>query len=88
MIRRDRTQERLIALFLLGVLVLTPPLLLVFNQPIRVLGIPILYLYLFLAWTVLIGAAAVVARGIAAADVDSDGNRYPSSQARQRTRDA
>jgi hypothetical protein len=92
MIRRGRTPERLIALFLLGVLLLNPPFLLVFNHPIRVLGIPILYLYLFLAWIVLIAVAAAVARGIHAGDVEIDAKFGSSTEgglrAGERTRDA
>ena len=61
---RGRTHERLCALFLLGVALLLPPLLLVFNHPVRVLGVPVLYLYVFLAWALIIALAAAVARTI------------------------
>ena len=64
MLRHDRTREYLIALFLLGVLLLVPPFLLVFNRPVQVLGLPLLYLYLFAAWAGLIALGAVVARRI------------------------
>jgi hypothetical protein len=64
MLRNDRTREYLIALFLLGVLLLVPPFLLVFNRPVQVLGLPLLYLYLFVAWTGLIVLSAVIARRI------------------------
>ena len=64
MLRHDRTREFLIALFLFGVLLLVPPFLLVFNRPVRVLGLPLLYLYLFAAWTGLIALGAVIARRI------------------------
>jgi hypothetical protein len=55
-----RTRELLIALFLLGVLLLVPPLLTVFNKATRILGIPTLYLYLFAVWAALIGLVAFV----------------------------
>ena len=64
MVRRDTTHERLVALFMLGVLLLVPPVLVVFNRVERVLGVPLLYLYLFAAWALLIGLAALVARRI------------------------
>ena len=54
MSRPGLTHERLVALFLLGVLLFTPPFLSIFNTPDRILGIPSLYLYLFAAWTLLI----------------------------------
>jgi fatty acid desaturase len=64
MIRRDRSNERLVALFLLGALLLLPPLLLIFNRPERILGIPLLYLYIFAVWASLIVLAALIAHRI------------------------
>jgi hypothetical protein len=46
--------QRLVALFLLGNLLFNYPLLALFNRPDAVLGIPILYLYVFGAWGLLI----------------------------------
>jgi len=69
MSRPGLTQERLIALFLFGALLFTPPLLGVFNTPARVIGIPTLYLYLFAAWTLLIVVVALV---IESSDADDD----------------
>lgn len=48
------TSRRLAALFVLGVAALFPPLLGAFNRPGSFLGIPILPLYLFTAWGVLV----------------------------------
>ena len=70
MLRHDRTREHLIALFVLGVLLLVPPFLLVFNRPVRVLGLPLLYLYLFAAWTWLIALGALIAWRIDRDDAD------------------
>lgn len=64
MIGPHRTREHLIALFLLGALLLLPPILSIFNQPVRVLGVPVLYLYLFFAWATLIALAAAATRRI------------------------
>jgi hypothetical protein len=58
--RPGLTQERLVALFLFGVLLFTPPILSIFNVPDRIVGLPSLYLYLFAAWTLLILLVAVV----------------------------
>ncbi|MBF0167790.1 MAG: hypothetical protein HQL45_09180 [Alphaproteobacteria bacterium] len=41
-------------LFLLGLLLFLPPILTLFSRPILVFGIPLFYLYLFLAWAALI----------------------------------
>ena len=51
--------ERLVALFILGVLLFSPPFLLIFDNATTVVGIPVLYLYLFVAWAVLIGLLAL-----------------------------
>ncbi len=51
--------ERLVALFLLGILVLNPPFLLIFDKSAEISGIPVLYLYLFVAWAVLIALLAL-----------------------------
>lgn len=60
MIRPSLARERLIALFVLGVLLLMPPFLGIFNRPLRVFGLPLLYVYLFGAWAGLIALVALV----------------------------
>jgi hypothetical protein len=50
--------ERLVALFILGLLLLSPPFVLIFDTPSEVAGIPVLYLYLFIAWAALIALLA------------------------------
>ncbi len=52
--------EKLGALFLLGVLMFSPPLMGIFDAGahVTVLGVPLLYFYLFCAWAVCIGLAA------------------------------
>jgi hypothetical protein len=55
----SRTRELLVALFVLGVVLLAPPLLIVFNKATRVLGVPTLYLYLFAVWAALIALVAL-----------------------------
>jgi hypothetical protein len=52
--------QRLAALFLLGWLVFNYPLLALFNRTAEVLGIPLLYAYIFGAWLALIALMAVV----------------------------
>lgn len=46
--------ERSIALFLLGILLFNPPLLSIFSGDVVIAGVPLLYIYLFLAWAVFI----------------------------------
>jgi hypothetical protein len=56
------TGDRLIAVFLLGVLLLTPPMMAIFNVGQLVFGIPLLYLYLFGAWILLVGLMPLILR--------------------------
>jgi hypothetical protein len=67
MSRPGLTHERLVALFLFGVLLFAPPFLGIFNTPDRILGVPSLYLYLFAAWTLLI---VLVTLAIESSDAD------------------
>lgn len=55
MIQPNIKGQRLAALFLLGFLLLNYPLLGLFASPVRILGIPVLYAYVFIVWAVLIG---------------------------------
>jgi hypothetical protein len=52
--------QRLTALCLLGFLLFNYPVLALFHQPRSVLGIPILYAWIFFAWAVLIALMAWV----------------------------
>ena len=53
----SKISRRLAALFVVGIAALYPPLLGAFNHPASFLGIPLLPLYLFTAWGVLIVVA-------------------------------
>jgi hypothetical protein len=57
-----RTGERLVALALLGFLLFNYPVLSLFDTGGQVLGIPLLYAYLFVSWGLLIALMALVVR--------------------------
>jgi hypothetical protein len=59
--RRDRPPrgDRLIALFLLGLVLFNPPLLLAFGAPGSLAGWPALLLYIFGAWLAIIALLAL-----------------------------
>ncbi len=64
MMRSRLVAQRLAALFLLGCLLFNYPLLALFNRDAEVLGIPLLYAYVFGAWLALIVLMALaVERG-------------------------
>ena len=60
MIRPSIKGQRLVALFLLGLLLFNYPLLDLFAGRGQVLGIPLLYLYVFGVWALLLALMAVV----------------------------
>jgi len=60
MIRPSIKGPRLVALFLLGFLLLNYPLLHLFAGPGRLFGVPLLYLYIFAVWALLIALMALV----------------------------
>jgi hypothetical protein len=55
--------QQLIALFLVGCLFFNYPLLALFSQDGLVAGIPLLYVYIFITWAVLIGLLATIIEG-------------------------
>jgi len=57
-----RRGERLIALLIAGVVLLNFPLLSVFSGTRPVFGIPLLYLYLFSVWILIIWIMALILR--------------------------
>jgi len=58
--RHTLTGQRLLALFFIGCLLLNFPILSLFSTEGMVWGIPLLYVYLFLAWGLLIALMALV----------------------------
>jgi hypothetical protein len=53
------TNSWLVTAFLLGCLLLTYPLLSLFDRIETLFGVPLLYLYLFVAWALLIAIMAI-----------------------------
>jgi hypothetical protein len=53
--------QRFGALCMLGMLLFNYPILALFNVPGTLLGVPVLYAYLFAAWAALIGLLAFIA---------------------------
>jgi hypothetical protein len=58
----DETKaQRFVALCMLGLVLFNFPILALFNVPGTLLGVPVLYAYLFIAWAALIALMALVA---------------------------
>jgi hypothetical protein len=60
MIRPSVKGQRLVALFLLGLLLFNYPLLDLFAGPGQIFGVPILYVYVFSVWALLLALMAIV----------------------------
>lgn len=70
----DRRKLPSAALFLtiFGAALFVPPLVLVFNGPTRVLGVPVEVIYLFSAWLGLVAATAALAAALPGAPSRTD----------------
>ena len=51
-------QQKLVALFILGAVLFNYPILSLFNNAGSVLGVPVIYVYIFVAWAGVIGLVA------------------------------
>ena len=58
--RDEAKGQRLVALFILGCLLFNYPILSLFNVAAVAFGVPVLYAYIFAAWTLLIALMAFV----------------------------
>lgn len=58
----DRTPTRLVVLAAVGFALFNYPLLRVADVPVLVLGLPVLWVYMFVVWTVLIVLVALTTR--------------------------
>jgi hypothetical protein len=56
-------KQRLVAVFLCGVLLLYSPVISLFDQARLMFGVPVLYLYVFAVWGVLIAVMAWITEG-------------------------
>ncbi len=75
---RHLPSERLVALFCFAVLLFNPPLLSIFDTPASYAGVPVLYLYLFVAWAALIALLALIIEMSPAGDADRDDAARPT----------
>jgi hypothetical protein len=60
-VSEDAKSQQFVALCMLGLVLFNYPVLALFNVHGTLLGVPVLYAYLFIAWAVLIALMALVA---------------------------
>ena len=56
--RPGKTGQRLVAVFTAGAILFNYPILFLCTRPVSIAGVPLLYVYVFGAWTALIAALA------------------------------
>lgn len=66
--RMNRLKERAIMLPVLAFLLLTPPILLIFNSATLIFGIPLLYIYAFSVWGILMITGMLLTKSLQKAD--------------------
>ena len=59
MTRESKLNKRLVALFLLGCVLFNYPILSLFNLEVPIFGLPVLLVYIFGIWCLLIGLTAL-----------------------------
>ena len=71
---RRKTLDRSIVLLIVGAVLLMPPIIGISLVDMKVAGIPVTVLYVFLIWALLIVGAAVLARPLRDSDRDAAAN--------------
>ena len=71
---RRKLQSAMLVLTVLGALLMLPPLVSVFNQPISHWGLPQTVLYLFGLWLLLIGGTALLNHYLPRDSSETDGD--------------
>ncbi|MDJ0950668.1 MAG: hypothetical protein QNJ94_17280 [Alphaproteobacteria bacterium] len=86
MTRPGMTRDRWVALFLAGLTGFSPPLLFIFSTEITVFGIPLLYVYMFTAWALIIALTAWIADAQSALEARDRKRSQASAGERRRSR--
>lgn len=76
MVHRQKLENGALALSVFGAILIVPPILSVFNVPVRIYGAPLAIAYLFVVWIGLIMVTALLSRHMKdlseTSDVDAD----------------
>lgn len=74
MIERRKREAAMLVLTGFGTLLIVPPLAYIFSQPIDLLGVPQVVIYLFAWWALIIAGTAILTHWMPR---DSTGNEEP-----------
>jgi len=76
---RGRIRDLVVLLPIGALLVFLPPYIRLFDQPVRVFGVPLLPLAIFALWLLGIGLTALVSRAVLRGDLDPPGADEPAA---------
>lgn len=72
LLQRLRLKESWVIFFLMGIIMMNMPFIGIFNKPVTLFGVPLLYLYLQLGWLVSILFISIFTKSI---DQSDDGEK-------------
>jgi hypothetical protein len=72
MLRKLRLKESWVIFFILGIIMMNYPFIQIFNKSFFVLGVPLLYLYLYGGWLVSIIVIYLFCRALSLPEQDDD----------------
>jgi len=72
LLQRLRLKESWVIFFLMGIIMMNVPFIGIFNKPVTLFGVPLLYLYLQLGWLVSILFISIFTKSI---DESDDGEK-------------
>jgi hypothetical protein len=68
-------KETWVIFFILGIIMMNYPFIHIFDTPIRIFGMPALFLYLFVGWLISIGVIFLFVKAISLNDEDNGEER-------------
>jgi hypothetical protein len=74
-LRHLHLRETWVVFFILGLIMMNFPFIQIFNMPLRLFGMPFLYLYLILGWMISICVIYLFVKAIDLPDDDKDEGR-------------
>ena len=74
-LRHLHLKETWVVFFILGIIMMNFPFIQIFNMPLRLFGMPLLYLYLILGWMISICVIYLFVKAIDLPDDENDKGR-------------
>ena len=72
MASRRKLENAALALLVFGAVLIVPPILSIFNVPVRILGVPLVVMYLFMVWITLVGVTLLLSRRMPQSEISRD----------------